>query len=127
IHQPYEISKDAETIGILIHYTASSAVNPYNTKELSLFRRNGEKLERILKDYKTYTFGGETDGNFNGAFLENIKTITPKTNSSFGFFNLKATDSIIKTEATRDTLIVIEKSVKTEVLEYQNGIYQPVK
>lgn len=124
--QPYEISKDAETIGILIHYNASSAVNPYNTKELSLFLRNGEKLERILKDYKTYSFGGETDGNSNGEFLENIKTITPKTNSSSGFFNLKVTDSIIKTQATRDTLIAIEKSVKTEVLKYQNGIYQPV-
>ena len=124
--QPYEISKDVETLSILVHYNGSSSVNPYNTKELSLFLRKGEKLTRILKDYKTYTFGGETDGNSNGQFVEHIKKITPKINSSAGFFNLKVADSIIKTQATRDTLKVIETSVKTEVLKYQNGIYQPV-
>jgi len=34
VYQPYKISKDSETIGILIDYYGSSRANPYSSKEL---------------------------------------------------------------------------------------------
>ena len=45
IYQPYEISKNTQTIGILITYYGSSSANPYSGKELSMFIRNGENIE----------------------------------------------------------------------------------
>ena len=126
VYQPFKISKDSETIGILIDYYGSSRSNPYSSKELTLFLRNGEKLERILKDYSIQRLNGETDGMNSGIFIKHKKTIEPNINSKTEFFNLKVTDSIIKTESTDGTEKIIEKSEKIEKLKYENGKYKNV-
>ncbi len=126
VYQPYKISKDSETIGILIDYYGSSRPNPYSSKELSLFVRNGEKLERVLKDYSIQRLNGETDGINNGVFVKHKKTIEPNINSKTDFFDLKVIDSIIKTESTDGIEKIIEKTEKIEKLKYENGKYKNV-
>jgi len=125
-HQPYQISKKSKTIGILIEYHGSSGSNPYSSKELSLFIRNGEKLERVLKDYPIYTINGETNGINSGDFVEHKKVIEPNIHSKTKFFDLKITNSIIKTQLTEGTEKTIEKSEKIENLKYKNGKYKNV-
>ena len=126
IYQPYKISKDTETIGILINYYGSSRANPYSSEELSLFVRNGEKLDRVLRDYPIQRFNGETDGMNNGIFVKHRKTIEPNINSTAVFFELKVTDSIKRTEYKNGIEKVIDKSEKIEKLKYVNGEYKNV-
>jgi hypothetical protein len=126
IYQPYNISEKSETIGILISYYGSSKVNPYSSKELSIFERKGEFLKRVLEDFPTYTLNGENDGNSNGKYVEHKITIKPEVNSKTEFYNLKVVDSIIKTEYKEGIEKIIKKSEKTEKLEYTNGIYKNV-
>ncbi len=125
-YQPYKIAKNSETIGILIDYNGNSRPNPFSSKELSLFVRNGEKLERILKDYSIYRLNGETDGMNSGEFVEHKKTLEPIISSKTKFYDLKVTDSIIATESTKGIEKIIEKSIKIENLKYSNGKYKNV-
>lgn len=125
-YQPYEISKNSETIGILIDYSGSSRVNLYSSKELSLFVRKGEKLVQIMKDYPIYQFNGDTDGMGSGEYEEHKKNIEPNLNSKSEFFNLTVTDSIIKSQSTEGIEKIIEKSRKIKNLKYENGKYKNV-
>lgn len=126
IYKPYKISEESETIGILTSYYGSSRVNPYSSKELSIFERKGEYLKRILEDFPTYTLNGENNGNSNGEYIEHKKTIKPQVNSKTEFYDLKVIDSIIKIEYEEGIKKIIEKLEKTESLEYIDGIYKNV-
>jgi hypothetical protein len=125
-YQPYQISKDTETIGILIDYDVWSRASPYSSKELSLFVRNGEKLIQVLKDYALYRLNGETDGTNNGEFVKHKKIIETNTNTESGFFDLIVTDSIIKTQSSEGVEKIIEESKRIETLKYFNGKYKNV-
>lgn len=124
IYQPYIISQNHETVGIVIDYYGSSRVNPYESTELSLFVRNGATLERVLKDYSISQLNGETDGMSSGEYIEHKKTISPIINSLSKFYDLSITDTITTTVMEDGT----EKSVKTvtttETLKYKNGEYK---
>jgi hypothetical protein len=126
IYKPYQISKDYETIGVVIDYYGSSRANPYSSKELSLFYRKGKKLIRVLKDYSIYSSNGETNGMNSAEFIEHKKTIEPIINSQTKFFNLKVIDSIIKTESKNGEQTKIKKSNKVEQLKFMNGKYKNV-
>jgi len=126
IYQPYRISKKSETIGILIEYNGSSRINPYSSKELTIFERKGKIIKRVLEDFPIYTLNGENDGNSNGEEIEHIKFIKPKIDSKIKFYNLKVTDSIIKTEYNDGFEKIIDKTEKIEKLEYKNGKYKNV-
>ncbi|WP_347174551.1 hypothetical protein [Polaribacter uvawellassae] len=126
IYKPYKISKDSETIGIVIDYYGNSRANPFSSKELSLFIRKEEKLIRVLKDYPIYSLNGETNGMNSGEFVEHKKTIEPIINSQTKFFNLKVIDSIIKTESKNGVQTKIKKSNKVEQLKFINGKYKNV-
>jgi len=126
LYKPYKISKDSETIGVLIDYYGNSRANPYSSKELSLFFRKGEKLTRVLKDYPIYNSNGETDGMGNGEIIEHKKTIEPVINSKTKFFNLKVIDSIIKTESKNGIQKTIKDSIKIEQLKFISGKYKNV-
>lgn len=125
-YQPHIVTKNSETIGIVIDYTGSSRPNPFSSKEFSLFIRNGEKLERILKDYSIYSLNGETDGLNSGEFIEHKKTLESIISSKTKFYDLKVTDSIIKTKSTKGIEKIIEKSKKIETLKYENGKYKNI-
>ena len=124
LYQPYIISQNHETVGIVIDYYGSSRVNPYESTELSLFVRNGATLERVLKDYSISQLNGETDGMSSGEYIEHEKTISPIINSLSKFYDLSITDTITTTVMEDGT----EKSVKTvtttETLKYKNGEYK---
>jgi hypothetical protein len=126
LYKPYKISKDSETIGVVIDYYGSSGANPYSSKELSLFIRKGEKLIRVLKGYSIYSSNGETNGANSGEFVEHKKTIEPIINSQTKFFNLKVIDSIIKTESKDGVQTKIKNSNKVEQLKFINGKYKNV-
>lgn len=126
IYKPYKISKDSETIGVVIDYYGSSRANPYSSKELSLFIRKGVKLIRVLKDYSIYSSIGETNGANSGEFVEHRKTIEPIINSETKFCNLKVIDSIIKTESKDGVQTKIKNSNKIEQLKFINGKYKNV-
>lgn len=121
--QPFDIGKDTETIGIIIDYSGTSAVNPYHTKQLSLFVRAKDTLHRVLKDYTVYSFGGETNGRGSGEFTQHSKTIVPSGMSNGTYYALNVTDSITKTRTIEGKEDIMDTSVQTEKLTYKDGIY----
>ncbi|MET6990802.1 hypothetical protein [Sediminicola arcticus] len=126
VYQPYQLTKNSETIGVLIEYNGGSRPNPYSSTELSLFIRNGEKLVCVLKDYSIYRLNGETDGMSIGEFVEHRLIIRPNLNSKSEFYDLNIIDSIIKIQSMEGTEKIIEKSKKIENLKYENGKYKNV-
>ena len=125
-YQPYKIAEKSETIGILINYYGSSRVNPYSSKELSLFIRKGKSIERILADYPIYTLNGENNGNSTGEYIVKNKFIKPKIDSKNEFYNLVITDSTVKTEYQHGSEKIVKKSEKIEELRFVNGKYEIV-
>jgi hypothetical protein len=123
-YNPYRISENSETIGITVSYYGSSRVNPFVSKELTLFNRRGDVLESVLKDYEIYNKTEENDGDGNGFYNENKKTITPQTNSLATFYNLKITDLIKEVEFENRIDKTVGKSSTTKYLMYQNGMYK---
>ena len=72
---PYFVKEGTRAFGIRVAFTGSSSVNPYNYEMLSLFVREEEKLNRILKNYTTSELHGEWDGNCNGEFEKSNKLL----------------------------------------------------
>lgn len=123
-YQPYNIFDNSETIGILVTYYGSSRVNPYESKELSLFYRDRNELKRVLKNYSVYRVNGETDGINSGEFETSKKTISSVKKEGIDFYNLKIIDSIIKMKSNEGNQNITDKSSKVKILEYKNGTYQ---
>ena len=126
VYQPYQLTKNSETIGVLIDYNGASRPNPYSSKELSLFIRNGKKLVSVLKDYSIYKLNGETDGLNSGEFVEHRLIIQPNLNSKSEFYDLNIIDSIIKIQSMEGSEKIIKKSKKIKNLKYENGKYKNV-
>ena len=124
LYQPYIISQNHETVGIVIDYYGSSRVNPYESTELSLFVRNGAILERVLKDYSISQLNGETDGMSSGEYIEHEKTINPIINSLSKFYDLSITDTITTTVMEDGTEKSVKTVITTEILKYKNGEYK---
>ncbi len=124
LYQPYIISQNHETVGIVIDYYGSSRVNPYESTELSLFVRNGATLERVLKDYSISQLNGETDGMSSGEYIEHEKTISPIINSLSKFYDLSITDTITTTVMEDGTEKSVKTVITTEILKYKNGEYK---
>lgn len=123
-YNPYRITENSETVGITVDYYGSSRVNPFVSKELTLFIRDGEALERVLKDYEIYNRTGENDGDGNGFYNENSRTIMIDETSGNRFYNLKITDSIKEVEFENRNDKTINKYVNFGELMYQNGTYK---
>ncbi|WP_421976124.1 hypothetical protein [Roseivirga seohaensis] len=124
LYQPYIISQNHETVGIVIDYYGSSRVNPYESTELSLFVRNGATLERVLKDFSISQLNGETDGMSSGEYIEHEKTIGPIINSLSKFYDLSITDTITTTVMQDGTEKSVKTVITTEILKYKNGEYK---
>jgi hypothetical protein len=122
-YNPYRITEHSETVGITVEYYGASRVNPYASKIFTLFNRRGDVLERVLQDYEIHNLTGENDGDGNGFYNENSKTITSIVSSETEYYNLKIIDSIKEVTYKNRTDKTINTSVNSERLHYQNGMY----
>ena len=123
MYQPFQLTKNSETIGVFIRYYGNSRPNPYSSTELSLFIRENDALVRVLKDFPIFTLHGETDGRNSGEFEEGLVRIEPNLNSKTKFYDLKIMDSIVKTQSLEGENIKTEISKKFYTLTYKDGKY----
>jgi hypothetical protein len=123
-YNPYRVSEGSETVGITVSYYGSSRVNPFTSKEFTLFNRREDVLERVLKEYEIYNRTEENDGDGNGFYNENKKTILPIVDAASAFYNLKITDSIKEVEFENRIDKTVGKFSITEYLIFQNGMYK---
>ena len=124
----YKIGDKVRAFGIRIKYYGSSRVDPLSYESLSLFIADKEKLKQVLKDYPLFKMNGQTNGNCNGIFEQHKKIITITDNQTNGYYNLKITDSVTKSESTENDCErnIIEEKEKIELLKYENGKYKNV-
>lgn len=124
--EPYHLSDEYQTFGILIDYYVQSRANPYLSKNLTLFLIKENKLERVLNDYIIHQFRGETNGMSDGKFEEIIGTIEA-IKSELTFPNLKVEKTIQQTEILNGVEKIVDTVQSTEILHFKNGQYVKVK
>ncbi|MEP0711091.1 hypothetical protein [Algoriphagus sp.] len=123
-YQPFKLNPNSETIGITLHYTGSSRLNPVEIEELSLYVRNGKKIQLILENYAIQSQHGETDGRSSGEFQEHKKRIEPSSVITNRFVDLVVKDSISNYQVINGERKNIVKRLETEVLNYEKGEYK---
>lgn len=122
-YQPYKIAENSKIIGIEVEYFGSSRVNPYTSKQLSLFLREEGDLRRILTDFEIYKHTEEINGDGNSTSFENNKSITTVIDSEKDFYDIKVTNTTTETESKDYVEIKLNKSITVEYLQYKNGMY----
>lgn len=93
---PYKLTDGKRGFGVRVTYTGSSKVNPYNQETLSLYIHDGKSLRQVLKNYSAYDYGGESDGNCEGEFVEYKKIFLISEQKNDGYYNI-----IVKNTTTR--------------------------
>lgn len=94
---PYLVNDVTRAFGVRVHYFGSSRVNPYYKQTLSLFVKENEKLKNILHNYSTEENNGEWDGNCEGEFHSEKKTIIVNDDKTNGYFDFIVKNTITKT------------------------------
>ena len=95
---PYLVNDVTRAFGVRVHYFGSSRVNPYYKQTLSLFVKENEKLKNILHNYSTEENDGEWDGNCEGEFHSEKKTIIVNDDKTNGYFNFTVKNTITKSK-----------------------------
>jgi len=127
---PYLVQENTRAFGVVIHNRSMSHPNPYSSSFISLFIPDGDRLKNILKNYETYTYGGETDTNCLGKFYSETKIIILSKNKTNGFFDLetKSTNAeIIYKEKGNDCIESKTTTISKQTLKYSNGTYRTQK
>lgn len=127
---PYLVQENVRAFGIIIQERSMSQPNPYSSNFISLFIPDGDKLQNILKNYEIYSFGGETDMNCLGEFVENTKILKMLKNQTNGYFDIETysiNSEIVYTKKEDDC--VESKKVKNskQILKFSNGTYRTQK
>lgn len=121
----YQLNKTTVAFGLKLFYINRSGPNPYSSTQLSLFALEGNKLNRVLKDFPIRTFKGETDTTCKGELEEHSKIMQVLDTYSNEFFDLKFFNSIEMSERNEDCQKLIRKTRKElEILKYENGEYK---
>ena len=123
----YQLSETIVAYGLKLYHSNQSRPNPYSSTELSLYALEGNKLNRVLKDFPIKTFNGETNTTCKGEFEEHCKNIQVLDTYSNEFADLKFTNEIELSERNEDCeKIKTETKTKLQFLKYENGEYKNV-
>ncbi len=124
---PFKIAENKMAFGLNVSHFGHSRVNPYTNKTLSLFVKSGDSLLKVLADYPVESNGGEWDGDCNGEFVEERKTLVESTEKTNGYFDLRVTKEIIYSESTKDKngdCVSTDRSeIKTAMLKFNGTTY----
>lgn len=70
--KPYQLNETTLAYGLKIFLSNQSRPNPYSSTQLSLYALEGDKLNRVLKDYPIVFLGGKRTQPAKGS-LKNIR------------------------------------------------------
>ena len=91
---PYTISEGKTAFGIRVSHFGLSSVNPYQSNRQSLFVKSGGSLIIMLSDYSIKDYGGEWDGNCDGEFINEDKSLFVSSNITNDYFDLIVNNKI---------------------------------
>lgn len=123
----YKLDDNNRAFGIRVSFTGSSAPNPYNYTDFSLFLIQNNKIHKILNNYKIDTFFGEWDTRCTGNFEEVTGVLTMDKSKSKGFNNLIVKNNTVKTTGYNTADGCEEKNkvlVSTRKLKYNGKEYK---
>ncbi|WP_111672798.1 PA3715 family protein [Algoriphagus litoralis] len=98
----YRIAGDKSAFGVTVSYRGHSRVNPYSNKTLSLFKKSGNGLVKVLSDFSIENFNGEWDGDCEGSFVNETKAISISNKKTKGYFDILATSRIVESLDHKD-------------------------
>ncbi len=84
----YLVQDSVRAFGVVLHTRNMSQPNPYNSRFISLFIPDGDKLQNILKNYEIFSYGGETDMNCFAEMNTEEKTLSLSKAKSNDYFNI---------------------------------------
>ncbi|CAM1357993.1 PA3715 family protein [Tenacibaculum xiamenense] len=131
--EAYSISETRNALGIRLHYTGSSQVNPYENENLSLFIKSGSTLKKVLHNFDVVNFGGEWVNECAGETVREEKTIIINEEKSNDYFDLVIKNKIsIETssfkikngEENGDCDTIVTNSVETSKLKFNGTLYK---
>lgn len=123
----YQISEDKTAFGVTVSRYGSSRVNPYSYKTLSLFAKSGDSLTKVLSEYPIETHNGEWNGDCDGEFNDEAKTVVLSTAKTNGYFDINVTQKMTYTEQFKDKneecLVTEKNETKNAVLKFNGTTY----
>lgn len=124
---PYLVNESTRAFGISVHYFGSSRVNPYHNQKLSLFVKEKGTLKNILHNFSMEESIGEWNGNCEGEFESEKKTLIVSDKKTNGYFDFTIKNTIAKTRnfETEDGDCKEEEEIKKEasVLKFDGKKY----
>jgi hypothetical protein len=123
----YIIAKDQRAFGVIAEYEGASRADPSGERSLALFIRLQNNIKIILKNMKTFNYGGEWDTNCAGNFSEVKKTLVMAQTTSNGFFDIQimeiATQSKNKKTKNDCKRIVLKSSENSYFIKFNGDVY----
>lgn len=124
---PYLVHETTRAFGVSVHYFGSSRVNPYHNQKLSLFVKEKGILNNILHNFSMEMNIGEWNGNCDGEFESEKKTLIVSDKKTNGYFDFIIKNTIAKTKnfETEDGDCNEKEEIKkeTSVLKFNGKIY----
>lgn len=126
----YKLKEGIRAFGIRSHYIGSSAVNPYESENLSLFMIQNNHIEKILDNFEAKLNNGETDLRCHSNTRESNSVFMLQKEKTNEFYNIsvKTKVTIIKSVPSKtdeDDCIETKTELKPtyKTLIYKNGKY----
>lgn len=128
---PYFVHENYRAFGLRLNFYVKSRATIYSSTQLSLFIKEGNKIENILKNFTVKLSEGDSDTNCNSYVEDHQKILIVTKNKTNDFFDILVKDSITKTTTEevdgdcKDTKV--EKSKESALLKFIEGKYSSQK
>lgn len=125
---PYTITESGHAFGVKTHFVGSSRINPYVSDRLSLFIVADNLLNNVLHNFEVKKGTGEWDGDCEGEFTDEEKTLFISEEKTNGYFDILVKHKITNNKAfedengdcdSKDTI-----ANKTLVLKFNGKVYK---
>lgn len=124
---PYRLNNNTRAFGIVSGYRGNSAPNPYSSSKTSLFYPKGKTLVKVLDNFTTSLYKGETDMRCDGRFEHENSVIIISGYKTNGYADLIINQKTIYSETTKKgedcDEKVIKSIIKKTTLRFNKGTY----
>ncbi|MBC8882918.1 hypothetical protein H9X57_04585 [Flavobacterium piscinae] len=96
---PYFVNESTRAFGIRVSYFGDSRVNPYYNQTLSLFIKENNTLKKILHNFNIEKNTGEWNGNCEGEFFNESKTLVISKKKTNGYVDILVKHKLAKSIA----------------------------
>lgn len=125
---PYTITENERAFGVKTHFVGSSRVNPYESEQLSLFIVANNNLQKVLHNFEILDNGGEWDGNCEGEFINEKRTLIISEEKNNDYFDIlvkhKITNNIVFEDENGGCISKDTITTKTSVLKFDGKTYK---